>query len=220
MKKFEHELASLKTKVLRMGGTAEQMVGWAAEVFRTHDRDVAAKVRDAEETLDQLQVEIDGEAVRLITIYTPTARDLRFLLMVVRIVTEIERIGDQAVNNCEYVETMRDDPPARLTKDVSRMTELVVEMVHGALDAFNHEDPAKATSVLTLDDDVDRLNAQTFRDLVAEPTGGDPDALKQAMNLVLLARSLERIADHATNICEEVVYMVKGEDIRHQESDS
>jgi phosphate transport system protein len=217
MKKFEQELASLKARVMLMGTTAETMVGWASDAFRSHDRAIAAKVREAETALDHLQIEIDGEAIRLITIYTPTARDLRFLLMVVRIVTELERIGDQAVNNCEYVETVFDDPPARPTKDLTRMTELVSAMVRGALDAFLSEDPAKAKAVLTLDDDVDRLNAQTFRDLVAEPTAGDPDVLKRSMNLVLLARSLERIADHATNICEEVVYVVQGEDIRHQE---
>ncbi len=95
------------------------------------------------------------------------------------------------------------------------MTDVTVEMVHGALEAFGHEDVQKAREVLTLDDAVDRLDALTFRDLVAEPSG-DAEWLKQSMSLVLLARSLERIADHATNICEEVVYLVKGEDIRHQ----
>jgi phosphate transport system protein len=216
MKRFEQELANVKTRVMYMGTTAEQMVGWASDAFLKHDREIAAQVREAEDRLDHLQIEIDGEAVRLITIYTPTAKDLRFLLMVVRIVTELERIGDQAVNNCEYVETVLSDPPALPLRDLARMTDLVVDMVHGALEAFDREDTEKAREVLRLDDDVDRLNAQTFRDLVAEASPADPDVLKRSMNLVLLARSLERIADHATNICEEVVYLVKGEDIRHQ----
>ena len=109
------------------------------------------------------------------------------------------------------------DPPARPLDDLARMTEIVVEMVHGALEAFEAEDVQRAKKVLELDDNVDRLNALTFRDLVAEPSpSGDPELLKRSMSLILLARSLERIADHATNICEEVVYLVKGEDIRHQ----
>lgn len=216
MKKFEQELTALKERVIFMGHTAEKMVGWASDAFLKHDRAMAAKVREAEDALDQLQIEIDGEAVRLITIYTPTARDLRFLLMVVRIVTELERIGDQAVNNCEYVETVLADPPERPLSDLARMTDLVVEMVRGALEALNTEDVPRAREVLKLDDEVDRLNAETFRDLVIDPTPGDPEHLRRAMNLVLLARSLERMADHATNICEEVVYLVKGEDIRHQ----
>lgn len=216
MKKFEQELTSLKERVIHMGHTAQEMVGWASDAFLKHDRTMAAKVREAEDALDKLQVEIDGEAVRLITIYTPTARDLRFLLMVVRIVTELERIGDQAVNNCEYVETVLADPPERPLSDLARMTDLVVEMVQGALEALRNEDVARAKDVLKIDDEVDRLNAETFRDLVIDTTPGDPEHLRRAMNLVLLARSLERMADHATNICEEVVYLVKGEDIRHQ----
>lgn len=216
MKKFEQELATLKERVMAMGSTAEQMVGWASDALLKHDRAGIARVRAAEEQVDHLQVEIDGEAVRLITIYTPTAKDLRFLLMVVRIVTELERIGDQAVNNCEYVDLLLTDPPERLLKDLARMSDIVVEMVHGALEAFEREDVARAQGVLKLDDKVDGLNALTFHDLMAEPASNDPELLKRSMSLVLLARSLERIADHATNICEEVVYLVKGEDIRHQ----
>jgi phosphate transport system protein len=216
MKKFEQELTSLKQRVMHMGSTAEQMVGWASDAFLKRDREIVKRVLEAEETVDHLQVEIEGTAVRLITIYTPTAKDLRFLLMVVRIITELERIGDQAVNNCEYVEMFLSDPPARPLDDLAKMTDIVVEMVHGALEAFDTEDVHKARKVLELDDNVDRLNALTFRDLVAEPSSGDPEMLRKSMSLILLARSLERIADHATNVCEEVVYLVKGEDIRHQ----
>jgi phosphate transport system protein len=216
MKKFEQELQRLKQRVVQMGHTAEQMVAWASDALLKRDRAIVAQVQEAEHRVDQLQIEIDGEAVRLITIYTPTAKDLRFLLMVVRIITELERIGDQAVNNCEYVEMFLSDPPGRALDDLSRMTDIVVDMVHGALEAFEREDVQKAQAVLALDDRVDRLNALTFRDLLAEPSAADPEFLRKSMSLVLLARSLERIADHATNVCEEVVYIVKGEDIRHQ----
>jgi phosphate transport system protein len=135
--------------------------------------------------------------------------------MVVRINTEIERIGDQAVNNCEYVEMFLSSPPARPLHDLSRMTDLACEMVHGALAAFASEDVDMARRVVALDDQVDALNRQTFTDLLADHDQ-DPDVVKRSMSLILLARSLERIADHAENICEEVVFLVKGEDIRHQ----
>ena len=215
MKKFELELDSLKSRLLEMGEVAERMVARASEALVQRDRKIVADVLAAEETLDRFQVEIDGEAVRLITVYTPTAKDLRFLLMVVRINTEIERIGDQAVNNCEYVEMFLSNPPARPLHDLSRMTDLACEMVQGALAALASEDVEMARRVVALDDQVDALNRQTFTDLLVD-RDNDPEMVKRSMSLILLARSLERIADHAENICEEVVFLVKGEDIRHQ----
>jgi phosphate transport system protein len=215
MRKFELELDNLKNRLLEMGQVAERMVARASEALVQRDRKIVADVLAGEERLDRFQVEIDGEAVRLITVYTPTAKDLRFLLMVVRINTEIERIGDQAVNNCEYVEMFLSNPPARPMHDLSRMTDIACEMVHGALAAFAAEDVEMARRVVALDDQVDALNRQTFTDLLAD-SADDPDMVKRSMSLILLARSLERIADHAENICEEVVFLVKGEDIRHQ----
>ena len=215
MRKFEIELDNLKNRLLEMGQVAERMVARASEALVQRDRKIVADVMAGEERLDRFQVEIDGEAVRLITVYTPTAKDLRFLLMVVRINTEIERIGDQAVNNCEYVEMFLSNPPARPLHDLSRMTDIACEMVHGALAAFASEDVDMARRVVALDDQVDALNRQTFTDLLAD-SADDPDMVKRSMSIILLARSLERIADHAENICEEVVFLVKGEDIRHQ----
>ncbi len=216
MRKFELELDSLKSRLLEMGEVAERMVARASEALVQRDRKIVADVLAGEETLDRFQVEIDGEAVRLITVYTPTAKDLRFLLMVVRINTEIERIGDQAVNNCEYVEMFLSNPPARPLHDLSRMTDIACEMVHGALAALASEDVEMARRVVALDDQVDALNRQTFTDLLVDGADNDPEMIKRSMSLILLARSLERIADHAENICEEVVFLVKGEDIRHQ----
>ena len=215
MNKFEQELMDVKARVMEMGALTERMVAWASNALITRDRAVVAEVLAAEEKLDRFQVEIDSEAIRLITIYTPTAKDLRFLLMVVRINTELERIGDQAVNNCEYVEMFLSDPPPRPLNDLSRMTEITCQMVHDALEAFDQEDVQKAGQVVTLDDEVDSLDRQVFKDLLTDRTD-DSELIKRCMSLILLARSLERIADHAVNICEEVVYLVKGEDVRHQ----
>lgn len=217
MKRFEQELANIKRQVVEMGALAERMVAVASKAFLTRDVALSGQVREAEETLDRSQIALDREAIRLITVFTPTAKDLRFLLMVVRINTELERIGDQAMNNCEYLEMFLSDPPTRPLNDLAKMADITATMVRGAMAAFEHEDLDKAEEVLKLDDSVDALNALTFQDLVAE--GGDgPESLKRSMSLILLARSLERIADHATNICEEVVFLVKGEDIRHQTS--
>lgn len=216
MRKFELELENLKGRLLEMGREAERMVARASEALVQRDRKIVADVLAGEERLDRFQVDIDGEAVRLITVYTPTAKDLRFLLMVVRINTEIERIGDQAVNNCEYVEMFLSNPPARPLHDLSRMTDIACEMVHGALGALASEDVEMARRVVALDDQVDSLNQQTFTDLLVDCADNDAETIKRSMSLILLARSLERIADHAVNICEEVVFLVKGEDIRHQ----
>jgi phosphate transport system protein len=214
MKKFEQELEHLKRRVMEMGAITEEMVAWASDALVDRDQGAIERVLDNEAKLDRFQLEIDGEAVRLITIYTPIAKDLRFLLMVARINAELERIGDQAVNNCEYVQTLSGSPAGPLA-DLSKMSEITRGMVHNALQAFDLEDIERAQAVLRSDDEVDRLYNQTFSDLLAD-SSEDADRLSRSMNLILVARSLERIADHATNICEEVIYMVKSEDIRHQ----
>ena len=214
MKKFEQELEHLKRRVMEMGGITEEMVALASDALVDRDQSAIERVLANEAKLDRFQLEIDGEAVRLITIYTPIAKDLRFLLMVARINAELERIGDQAVNNCEYVQTLSASPPGPLG-DLSRMSEITSGMVHTALQAFDQEDTEKAQAVLRIDDEVDQLYYQTFSDLLAD-TSDDADRVSRSMSLILVARSLERIADHATNICEEVIYMVKSEDIRHQ----
>jgi phosphate transport system protein len=215
MKKFEQELGTVKQHVMQMGALAARMVALASDALTKSDANIVAQVLAAEEELDRFQITIDSEAVRLITIYAPTARHLRFLLMVARISTELERIGDQAVNNCEYLQMFPSDPPPKAKDDLAKMTAITIEMVHGALEAFEHEDVQRAKQVVTRDDEVDALNRQTFEDLLGDRRGSQDD-IKLSMSLILLARSLERIADHAVNVCEEVVFLVEGEDIRHQ----
>jgi len=215
MKKFAQELDSLKRQVMQMGDVAESMVGWAASALADRDRDMIERVRAGEPRLDRFQLDIDSDAIRLITVYTPIAKDLRFLLMVTRIVSELERIGDQALNNVQSVEALLAAPPPQALNDLARMSDVTRLMVHDALEAFHSEDVERAEQVLKADDEVDALNAQTFRDLLSDKAATQ-EMLNQCMHLILVARSVERIADHATNICEEVIYVVKGEDIRHQ----
>lgn len=215
MKKFEHELEQLKQRVLNMGTVAESMVGWAADALNDRNREVMQHVVDNEPVLDRFQVEIDAEVVRLITIYSPTAKDLRFLLMVTRITTDLERMGDHAINTCESVQLLLERPTSTPPRDLSGMCDITRGMVRDALQAFADEDTDRAQKVLAADDDVDKLNGETFRDLLVD-TCEDPQTINQSMTLILVARAIERIADHATNICEEVIYLVKGEDVRHQ----
>ena len=213
MKHFQQELAQLKQQVLDMGSLAESMVAEASRALIHGERASIQHVGTSEPQLDRLQIEIDREAIRLITIYTPVAKDLRFLLMIARITSELERIGDQAVDNCEYAELLTVPRPP--LADLSKMSEMVLGMVHDALRAFQEEDTKMAHAVMTLDDRVDALNAQIFRELLEHPAA-DRDIRAQSMSLILVARSLERMDDHATNICEEVFYLVEAADIRHQ----
>ena len=215
MKKFEQELESLKRRVMEMGHATEEMVALSTAALIERDASAMERVLAHEAALDRYQLEIDGEAIRLITIYTPIAKDLRFLLMVARINAELERIGDQAVNNCEYVQALSSSAPEGALNDLARMSEITHGMVRDALKAFDEEDLEKAQIVLKCDDEVDRLYSQTFSDLL-EDTAVDADRVGRSMSLILVARSVERIADHATNICEEVIYMVNSEDVRHK----
>jgi phosphate transport system protein len=215
MKKFEEELAALKQRIREMGAVAESMVAGASEALINAERSAIERVRTSEPRLDRFQVEIDLEAIRLITIYSPVARDLRVLLMMLRITSELERIGDQAVDNCRYVEILPLGPPPIPLRELAEMSVMALRMVHDALRAFEREDVDTAQAVIGLDDQVDAMNAETFRHLLEQrPT--EPAIVTRGIGLILAAQSLERIADHATNICEEVFYLVEGEDIRHR----
>jgi phosphate transport system protein len=215
MKKFEQELAALKRRISEMGALAESMVTAASDALIRAERAAIERVRASEPRLDRFQVEIDREAIRLITVYSPVAKDLRFLLMMLRINSELERIGDQAMDNCKYVEILPLEPPPTPLRELSEMSVMALRMVQEALRAFEHEDIEKAQAVIGLDDQVDAMNAETFRHLL-EQRATDPAIVTRGIGLILAAQSLERIADHATNICEEVFYLVEGEDIRHR----
>ena len=214
MQKLAHELDSLKTRLVEMGDAVESMVIWSGAALIDRHPESFRRVEDGEPRVDQFQIEIDSEVIRLMTVYTPIARDLRFLLMVARINSELERIADQSLNNCEYIQQLPATPRAQAFSDLSRMFEITRNMVHNALLTIKDEDIDRAQQVVQVDDEVDALYVQTFRDLLT--AGTDQNVVNESMTMILLARSLERIADHATNICEEIFYLVKAEDIRHR----
>jgi phosphate transport system protein len=216
-KVFDQELGALKQDVLTMGETAEQMIRDSMKALVDRDEKLIAEVQQKEEQTDRLQVAIDDHVVRLIVTHAPVAQDLRFLLMVARINTELERVGDQAVEICHNVKLLLGVPPLKPLASLPNMAEVAMRMVHGAVQAFSEKSPDRALGIIREDDQVDALNDQIFRELLTYMMS-DPKNIPRALALILTARSLERIADHATNICEEVVYLVKGQDIRHQKS--
>jgi len=221
MKKFEQELAELRRRVVEMGNTTEIMVRQSIDsVFNLQDNTLVQSVLNKEEHVDRMQLEIDKEAIRLLTVYSPVATDLRFILSVTRITAELERIGDHATNICENVQLMVAKTEAAPLPEVQKMADIVRVMVCDPMDAFVQGDYRKAQSVVAHDDIVDAVNDQIIEELLSDEVVREvitgPKDIAGALAQILIARSLERIADQATNISEEVVYMVKGDDIRHQ----
>ena len=222
MKKFEKELANLRQAVVAMGEVTESMVAAATDAISSpHNQSLLEQVLSQEKRLDHMQLEIDREAIRLLTVYSPVAGDLRFILSIFRITAELERIGDHATNMCENVQLMASKTDAEPLAAIPKMGGIVRGMVSSALDAFLHSDSSSAEAVVAKDDAVDALNDQILEALLGEPAPGEFDVgsrdIAIATAQVLIARSLERIADQSTNISEEVVYMVKGDDIRHRD---
>jgi phosphate transport system protein len=213
-KRLAQELQQLKQDVVRMGDEAEAMIRDAMKALVDRQESLIQEVLRREETVDRFQIAIDDAVVRLIVTYAPVAQTLRLLLMIARINSELERIGDQAVDICENVRLLLGLPPLRPLADLPRMEELVQRMVHSALAAFVEGAPDRAMETIQMDDQVDALNNRIFGELSTFMVEDRQQALP-GLALLLTARSLERIADHATNICEEVIYMVRGQDVRH-----
>ena len=222
MKKFDQELEALRDRVVEMGGMAQSMVAMAISAM-TDLPAVYQKVLAVEEKVDQMQLAIDHEAVRLLTVYTPVAGDLRFLLSASRVNMALERIGDQAVGLCHNLDFSARHADSAVLPKLHRMGDTVQTMVRDALEAFRLKDASLARATMTHDDIVDGLNDEILKetlsdDIVRQAITGPRD-IAGALTQVLLARSLERMADQATNICEEVIYIVKGDDIRHSHPD-
>ena len=211
--RVEQDLARLKTRTLDMGALAESMAIDASHTIVNPESALIEQVFTNEATLDALQKEIDREAIRLMTVYSPAARDLRFLLMIIRINTELERIGDQAVNICEYVQLLRSHSRSRPLPELQEMSALALGMLRDALRAFENEEAAIARAVIERDDALDVINARVMGDIL-DHRCVDQETVTGCIS-ALVARSLERVGDYATNICEEVLYVVSGEDVRH-----
>ena len=216
--KFDSDLGKLKHKLLHMGVTVEKMIQNINSVLIDQAEDRLSRIYENEKKMDQMQVEIDEETIRLISIHTPVASDLRLLLMITRINAEIERVGDKVVDIGHHVENFLKGKPARDMIDFTHVSGITEKMLHDSLLAFINRSVPEAVAVINADEEVDRITDNTFRVLFTHMLSAPSDIL-YVLGLMLIAQALERIADHAVNIAEDVVYMVKGEDVRHMQAE-
>jgi phosphate transport system protein len=217
--RFDSDMTQLKKRLLAMGAVAEEMIHHTITVLTERNEGLIADVRAAEQKMDAFQRELDDETIRLIAVYTPVATDLRMLLMVTRINAELERIGDQAENICKTCRHLLNEPPLKPFADLPRMAQQAQAMVRNAITAFVDHSDELAEQVVTMDESVDSLYDQLFRELVTHMLD-DPGNVSRSLGLIFVAKAFERIGDHAVNIAEDVVYVVRGEDIRHVDSSS
>jgi phosphate transport system protein len=215
-RQYEEELRGLRTGLIKMGGLVESQIAEAIEALMERDsnRARATIARDIE--VNRMDVENDELAIRLLALHQPAASDLRFITTGLKITTDLERIGDNAVNICERAIELSERPQIKPYIDMPRMAAIAQSMVKDSVDAFMRDDTELAEEVIGRDDEVDGLNYQIYRELLSY-MAEDPSTIAGATQVLFVSKNLERVADHATNIAEMVVYMVKGRTIRHTE---
>ena len=212
--RFHDEFNTFKVRLLEMGGLAEERVRAVVRALVDRDHDVVEQVIAGDDAINRLQVEIDDRGFHLLALYQPVATDLRSIMAALKINTDLERVGDLAVNIGEAARRYFSHPPVKPLIDIPRMAGIAQNMLRDALDAFVRQDPALAQEVLRRDDSLDDLKTQVFRELLTYMLQ-DPATIEPALDLVLISRHLERIGDHATNVAEEVIFMVSARDVRH-----
>ena len=213
--KFHGELVELKEKLLNLAMMAEEAITRSVAAFLQRDQHLARQVLTGDTAINNLEEAIDAECVRLIALFQPVAIDLRQVMAMDHIIAELERIGDSATNIAEEVLTLALLPARPHHQDIPRMFEDVLTMLRQSLKAFMQHDPHLARQVCKADDEVDLLDRAVIQDLLHD-MAGDPGAVPAGQSQVNVVRNLERVGDHATNIAEQVVYMVEGESIRHR----
>src|SRR6266849_5080794 len=211
---FHEELEALKQTLLAMGGLVEDQIRRAMRALLERDDALAQEVIDRDRQVNTYDVEVDEQCVELLALNQPAASDLRFITTAMKIVTDLERIGDQAVNIAQRVLELNRDPQLKPYIDLPRMAEKAQRMVKESLDAFVAGDTALARQVCGKDAEVDALKEQIFRELLTFMME-DPRTIPRAIRVILISRFMERVADHATNIAEMVVYLVEGKMVRH-----
>jgi phosphate transport system protein len=215
--RFQQSLEELKEQLLRMAGLAEQSIQRAIEAYRVRDLSICDLVNRSEMAINRLEREIDQAALDLLAMEQPMAVDLRFILSVIKINADLERVGDAAKGISDRVRNMEQMAQADLPVDIPRMAELAAEMVRKSLHAFIEGDAALARTILTMDDAVDAMNRAAYKALT-KVMEDESHLAPQALNALMISRALERIADHATNIAEDVIFWVQGDDVRHHKS--
>jgi phosphate transport system protein len=216
---FQEELDQLKNRLLEMGGLAEEEVRLAVKGLVDRDTDMIDRVLIGDEPLNALHIEIDNRCFTLLALFQPMAADLRTIVAAVKINTDLERVGDLAVNIAEAARRYETHPPVKKLIDIPLMASIAQSMLRDALDAFVRRDVELAQHVLNEDDRLDALKTQIFRELLTYMLQ-DPATIEPALDLILVSRHLERIGDHATNIAEDVIFIISARDVRHHAGDS
>jgi phosphate transport system protein len=211
---FQEELQQLKTRLLEMGGLAEDRVRAAVQALVERDAAVVDRVLTGDGPINQLHIEIDSRCFKLLALHQPMAVDLRAIVSAVKINTDLERVGDLAINIAEAVKRYMRHAPVKELVDIPRMADIAQHMLRDSLDAYVRRDVPLAQAVLDEDDALDALKTQVFRELLTFMLQ-DPTTIEPALDLILISRHLERIGDHATNVAEDVIFMVSARDVRH-----
>lgn len=214
MRHFEEELDDLRRRLLEMSGLVESAIYRSVHALVERDEGLAQLVFKAEARINQMEIEIDEMAVRLLALEQPVATDLRLITSAIKINNDLERMGDLAYNVAERAVSLMHEPPVTALIDIPYMANLVESMVRKCLDAFVKKDSELARSVLVSDDAVDDLRTGIYKELVRYMEE-NPRSIRQCLDLIFVARNLERIGDHATNIAEDVLFLIEGVDVRH-----
>ncbi len=213
MQHFDQELAALKEILLTMASKAEAAVNNALKALVDRDDDLARSVKEEDNAIDQLEIEVDEMAIGLLS-KAPLASDLRLITVAMKISHDLERVGDEATTISRRAVELGQEPQLKPYIDIPRMAKMALEMLGDALEAFVNANPEKARAVIPRDKEVDALNRQLHRELSSYMVER-PTTITRCLNLMVISKSLERIADHATNVAEEVVYLYEAKDIRH-----
>jgi phosphate transport system protein len=213
---FDAELETFRSQLILMGETAIEQVRRAVKALVESDAALADQVVAADDELDQLEVKMDDEAVRFMNLRAPIASDLRLVIVGMKASHDLERVGDEASSIARRAVRLSAEPPLKPYIDLPRMANIALEMLRDALDCFLNGDVEKAIAVCHRDTEVDLLNKQLYRELSSFMVE-NPATISRALELMFISKSIERIADHATNIAEEMIFLAKGEDVRHTE---
>ncbi len=214
-KDFEQELRTLRERLCAMGGKCEQQISLAMQALGDRDDDLARKVIDGDHAVDQDETEIDELALQILATRQPVASDLRFIAMALKFVTDLERIGDHAAGIAKRALELNHLPPLDGSPDLHSLAKMVQRNLRGALDSLAQRDADRATKLIEADREVDKRNAKLFAELLAH-VATDPASVTRVLPLTSVSRYLERIGDHVKNLAEQVVYMVKAQDLRHR----
>ncbi len=214
--RYEEELRGLRANLLKMGGLVERQIAEAMEALVNRDTALARQVIARDEEVNKMDSETDDTCIRMLALHQPAGSDLRFITTGLKITTDLERIGDNAVNIAERAIELNEEPQLKPYIDLPRMASIAQSMVKDSIDAFMRQDTPLADQVCERDDEVDQLNRQVYRELLSFMVE-DPRCIGRATRILFISKYLERIADHATNIAEMVTFMVKGKMIKHME---